>query len=234
MKTAIRLSQRHLGGDGTCSKCRRLFWRSIWSSLWADRRRPISQGWRRCRGWGHPSYSTHRGGWGGLVALMPDPALAPDEKSRYGYIRDRLGRQLKKDEFEYIVRPTARPKGVPIQTWRKVGSAERKITIARLQATEEAAAPTAIERPETGPPSGSAREETPPAVAAEEVEWNYDTSIGDVELSMVEIDSWGEFYLNTCRSICTHQNGGESHNLCLPPYCIINIKTKRARRTCAA
>lgn len=128
---------------------------------------------------------------------MPDPALAPDAKSPYGYIRDILGRKRNNDEFGYIVRPTTRPRGVPIETWRKVGSAERNITIARLQATDDAAAPTATERPETGPPSGSAREETSPAVAAEEVQWNYDTAIGDVDLPMMEFDSWVEFYLDT-------------------------------------
>ena len=156
--------------------------------------------------------------------LVSDPALAPDDKSPYGYVRDRLGRRLKKDEFGYIVRPTTRPKGVPVETWNKAGNAERKRVIAQHRA--ESADPIATERPPTGPPSGSATEEASPAVPAAEIEWNFDNSRGEVEMSMMEFDSWGDFYLDTFRSACTHQNGGDSHNACQLPFRIRNTKTR--------
>jgi hypothetical protein len=167
--------------------------------------------------------TTTAAGSGGVV--VPDPALAPDDKSPHGYIRDRLGRRLKVDEFGYILRSTTRPKGVPVETWNKMGNAERKRVIARQKA--ESADPTVTERPPTGPPSGSAAEEAQPAVPAEEIEWNFDTSKGDVEISMMEFDSWGDFYLDTFRSTCTHQNGGgDSRNVCRPPFRTKSTKTK--------
>ena len=88
------------------------------------------------------SATTTTAGDGGV--LVSDPALAPDDKSPYGYVRDRLGRRLKKDEFGYRVRPTTRPKGVPIETWRKAGNAERKRVIAQQRA--ESAGPIATEK----------------------------------------------------------------------------------------
>ena len=150
---------------------------------------------------------------------MTDPALAPDEHSPFGYVRDRLGRRLKKDEFGYILRPTTRPRGISKEDGRIAGSAGRKKILAGIRASETAADPDVTERPATGPPSGSAYEEAPPAVAAEEVAWNNHSSMGEVELSMMEFDSWGEFDLDSMRPTCTHQKGG-LHTMFACPQCV--------------